>query len=169
MIDWENLYKIPLGLYVLSAHDGKQDAGAIIDAVMMVANEPCALAISCSNNGFTKHLIDKTLNFNLSILPNNIAPFVIANFGFFSSKNRNKWQFVNYQRFYNLPVLDDALVFIHAKVINKYELCSNTVFIAEIIDAKNNNSGTPMLYQDYRGTFKHDVIKEYQQIKGEKL
>ena len=66
MIDWKILYKIPLGLYVLSANDGKKDVGSIIDAVMMVSNQPCALAISCGNQGYTKQAIDKKLKFSNS-------------------------------------------------------------------------------------------------------
>ena len=160
MIDWEILYKIPLGLYILCASDKKNDVGAVIDGVIMAANQPCALAISCSNQGYTKQTIDKTLNFNLSVLPKNISPDIIANFGFFSSKNRNKWRFVKHQKFHNIPVIDDALVFINAKVIHKYELCSNTIFIAEIIDAKLNNNGDAILYQDYRGELKNEVVKD---------
>ena len=167
MIDWDILYKIPLGLYVLSANDEKKNVGAIIDAVMIASNQPCALAISCSNQGYTKKAIDKTLVFNLSVLPKNIPPSIIANFGFFSSKDRNKWNFVKHQIFHNLPVIDDALVFIHAKVIHKYELCSNTIFIAEIIEAKLNNNGDAILYQDYRDNLKNKVLKSYQQLKGE--
>lgn len=167
MIDWEILYKIPLGLYVLSANDGKRDVGAIIDAVMMIANQPCALAISCSNQGYTKQSIDKSLNFNLCVLSKDVSPEVIANFGFFSSSERNKWKYVKHHNYYGLPVIDEALAFIHAKVIHKYELCSNTVFIAEVIDAKTNKDGESLLYQDYRGDLKNDVMKAYQQLKGE--
>ena len=83
MINWEILYKIPLGLYVLSANNKKKDVGAIIDAVMMGANKPCTIVISCSNQGYTKQTIDKTSIFNLSILPKNVSPDIIANFGFF--------------------------------------------------------------------------------------
>ncbi len=167
MIDWDILYKIPLGLYVISANDGEKNVGAVIDAVMMIANQPCALAISCGNQGYTKQTIDKSLNFNLSVLSKDVSPDVIANFGFFSSSERKKWNFVKYHNYYGLPVLDEALVFIHAKVIHKYELCSNTVFIAEIIDAKTNKQGDALLYQDYRGNLKNEVVKAYQQLKGE--
>ena len=55
--------------------------------------------------------------------------------------SKNKWNFVKHQKFHDLPVINDALVFINAKVIHKYELCSNTVFIAEVIDAKINKQG----------------------------
>ena len=167
MIDWEILYKLPLGLYVLSANDGNNDVGAIIDAVMIVSNQPCALAISCSNHGYTKQCIDNSLRFNISVLPKDISPFVIANFGFFSSKDRDKWAFVKHQQFCGLPVIDDALVFINAKVIHKHELCSNTIFIAEITDAKLNKNGTPLLYQEYRGELKDEVLKTYKNLKGE--
>lgn len=164
MIDWDILYKIPLGLYVLGANDDKKDAGAIIDAVMMASNQPCALAVSCGNQGYTKQVIDKNLCFSLSVLPKDISPFVIANFGFFSSKDRNKWSFVKHHQFHKLPVIDDALVHIYAKVIHKYELCSNTIFIAEVIDAITNKNGESLLYQDYRGKLKDEVMSAYQQI-----
>ncbi len=167
MIDWEILYKIPLGLYILSANNGKKDIGSIIDAVMMVANQPCALAISCGNQSNTKQAIDKSLNFNLSVLPKNVSPDIIANFGFFSSNEREKWKYTNYHMYHELPVLDEALAFINAKVIHKYELCSNTVFIAEIVDAEINKQGESLLYQDYRGELKNNVIKAYQRLKGE--
>ena len=102
--------------------------------------------------------------FSLSVLPKDISPFVIANFGFFSSNVRNKWDFVEHQKFHELPVINDTLAFIYAKVIHKYELCSNTVFVAEIIDAQINRSGDNLLYQDYRGKLKNDVVNIYQQI-----
>ena len=79
--------------------DGEKNVGAVIDAVMMIANQPCALAISCGNQGYTKQTIDKSLTFNLSVLAKDVSPDIIANFGFFSSSERKKWNFVKYHNY----------------------------------------------------------------------
>ncbi len=168
MIEWDALYKVSLGLYVLGANDGERPAGSIVDAVMIAANKPCALALSCGNLSFTKSCIEKTKQFSLSVLPKDIDPFVVANFGFQSSKNVNKWDNVEHGSLNNLPVLRNALAHITAKVLTSYPLESNTVFIAEIDQAINVRDADNLLYEDYRNYFKNDVIKTFQQYMKEK-
>lgn len=168
MIDWNALYKVSLGLYVLGAKDNGRAVGSIVDAVMIAANKPCALAISCNNASYTKSCIEKEQQLSLSVLPKDIAPFVIANFGFQSSKNINKWDNVAGLEFNGLPVLENALAHLTAKVVHQYKLESNTVFIAEITDAVTVRNGKELLYEDYRNYFKDDVIKSFQQYMKEK-
>ena len=168
MIDWNALYKVSLGLYVLGANDEARPVGSIVDAVMIAANKPCALALSCGNASYTKSCIEKTKHFSLSVLPKDIEPFAIANFGFQSSKNINKWDNVEYDTINGLPVLKNALAHITAKVLTSYPLESNTVFIAEIMEAINVRDADNLLYEDYRNDFKHDVIKSFQHYMKEK-
>ena len=130
MIEWDALYKVTLGLYVLGANEASRPVGSIVDAVMIAANKPCALALSCGNASYTKSCIEQNHKFSLSVLPKDIEPFVVANFGFQSSKNINKWDNVKYDLLNGLPVLQNALAQITAKVLTSYPLESNTVFIA---------------------------------------
>ena len=167
MIDWNALYKVSLGLYVLGANDGDRHVGSIVDAVMIAANKPCALAISCNNQSYTKKCIEETKELSLSVLAKDVAPFVVANFGFQSSKNINKWENVEFEDVENLPVLKDCLTQITAKVVHQYPLDSNTVFIAEISSAKIIKDGENLLYEDYRNYFKDEVIKSFQQYQKE--
>ena len=168
MIEWDALYKVSLGLYVLGANDVSRPVGSIVDAVMIAANKPCALALSCGNASYTKSCIEQNHKFSLSVLPKDIEPFVVANFGFQSSKNINKWDNVKYDLLNDLPVLQNALAQITAKVLTSYPLESNTVFIAEIEEAKNIRNAENLLYEDYRNYFKNDVIKSFQQYMKEK-
>ncbi len=168
MIDWNALYKVSLGLYVLGAKDGNRNVGSIVDAVMIAANKPAALAISCGNASYTKSCLEKSKEFSISVLPKDIDPFVVANFGFQSSKNINKWDNVEHETLNGLPVLKNALAHITAKVLNSYPLESNTVFIAEITDTANLRDDDNLLYEDYRKSFKNDVIKAFQQHIKEK-
>lgn len=161
MIDWDILYKISLGLYVLGAKGDTKDVGSIVDAVMVAANKPCALAISCNNASYTKDCIEKNKHLVLSVLPKNVDPKIIATFGFRSSKDFDKWNNVKSARFDNLPVLEDAVAYISAKVIHQYVLDSNTIFVAEISDMKLNKEAPLLLYQDYRGKLKDEVLRAF--------
>lgn len=167
MIDWNALYKVSLGLYVLGAKDCDRPVGSIVDAVMIAANKPCALAISCNNQSYTKKCIEETKELSLSVLAKDVAPFVVANFGFQSSKNINKWENIEFEEVENLPVLKDCLAQITAKVVHQYPLDSNTVFIAEISSAKIIKDGENLLYEDYRNYFKDEVIKSFQKYQKE--
>lgn len=168
MIDWNALYKISLGLYVLGTRDKERFAGSIVDAVMVAANQPCSVIVSCHNGSHTKKCLEKYGEFSLSVLPQNIDPAVIANFGFQSGRDVEKWKNVDYREIDGLPFLDNATAFIKAKVTKKYVLESNTVFIAEVSFAMNNVSEKPLLYEDYRNNLREKVIQSFQKNFEEK-
>lgn len=69
MMDENALFKLTHGLYVLGAADaGGRLVGSVVDAVMQVANRPFVLALSCTNNSYTKHCIEASNEFSLSVL-----------------------------------------------------------------------------------------------------
>ncbi len=163
-MDLDAMYKLTHGLYVLGAKDGERLVGSIVDAVMQVANKPVAIALSCSNTSYTKSCIDKTKEFSLSVLCKKVDPFVVANFGFQSSKNVNKWENVEYSVCDNLPVVKDSLASFICKVLYKYPLESNTLYVAEVISADNGKNDNPLTYLDYRSYFKKDVMESFQKF-----
>ena len=67
IMDENALYQITMGLFVLGAKDNNRFVGSIVDAVMQVANKPLILALSCTNNSFTKSCIDNNGKFSLSV------------------------------------------------------------------------------------------------------
>ena len=168
MIDWNALYKVSLGLYVLGTNDKQRFVGSVVDAVMVAANQPCSLIISCHNSSFTKKCVEENGEFSLSVLPKNIDPIVIANFGFQSSKDVDKWKNVSHKVIDGLPFLENATAVIRAKVMQKYVLHSNTIFIAEVIFAHNNSSEQSLLYEDYRNKLREKVIQSFQKNFEEK-
>ena len=162
-MDLNALYKLTHGLYVLGAKDDNRFCGCIVDAVMQVANKPVAIALSCANHGYTKSCIDKTKEFSLSVLCKGIDPFIVANFGFQSSRYRDKWANVDYFEEDNLPYLQDNLARFHCKIIYSYQLESNTLYVAEVISACSDRDAEPLTYLDYRSYFKDDVMRSFQQ------
>lgn len=86
------LYTITNGLYVLSVQDGEGYAGSLVDAVSQIAVSPYLIMVSCMNNSHTKSCIEKAGEFGISVLAKETDPFVVANFGYQSSRDVKKWQ-----------------------------------------------------------------------------
>lgn len=159
------LFKLTNGLYILGANDKGRYVGSLVDAVTQVAHDPIVIVVSCNNRSYTKEIIEQTGMFSLSVLCKNVEPFVLANFGFQSSRNVNKWNNVDFYVEAGLPYLKHNNASISCKVLNKVEFVSNTMFIAELVDANSCQDEDPLTYRDYRGYFKTEVIKSFEEYK----
>lgn len=167
-MDLEALYKLTHGLYVLGAKDGNRYVGSLVDAVMQVANKPVVIAVSCTNTSYTKECIGRSKEFSLSVLCKSIDPFIVANFGFQTSRKVNKWDNVSYFEENNLPYLQDNLASFRCKVLQEMVFESNTLYVAEVVEAINSRDAEPLTYLDYRSYFKNDVMKSFEKYKNAK-
>lgn len=59
-MDNKVLFNIGYGLYVLTAQEGKQDNGCIINTVMQVTSDPCQIAIAVNKRNYTNQMIQHT-------------------------------------------------------------------------------------------------------------
>lgn len=165
-MNMDALYKLTHGIYILGSRDGDRLVGSVVDAVMQVANKPWILALSCTNGSYTKQCIEKEHAFSLSVLGKNIEPWVIAHFGFQSSRNIDKWDDVKHYVAGGLPYLENNIATMHCKVIQSITYDSNTLFLAEVADCADTKSGEPLTYYDYRSYFKTDVIESFNKLKS---
>ena len=163
------LYKLTLGLYILGCRDGKRTVGSVVDAVMQVANKPFMIALSCHDNSYTKLCIEKARCFSLSVVGADVEPFVIANFGFQTSRNVDKWAKVDYITVNNLPYLKDTMARIEAKVTEIIAYDSNTLFLAEVVDSWDCKCGDALTYNQYRAYFKDKVIESFNKYRQQLL
>ena len=131
-MELDALYKLTHGLYILGAEDSGRPVGSVVDAVMQVANKPVVIALSCNNQSYTKECIERTGVFGLSVLCKDVDPFVIANFGFQSSRSIDKWENVDYCIRDGVPYLNDNIATVRCKVLQSIKYDSNTLFIAEV-------------------------------------
>ncbi len=153
------LYNLTHGVYVLGADDGGRPVGSAVDAVMQVASKPVVLALSCHNGSYTKSCIEKSGRFGLSVLGRGVDPFVIANFGFRTSRTADKWAEVPHFVENGLPYLQNCIAVMTCRVLEKQVFESNTLFTAEVIDCRNVGKDEPLTYYDYRASFKNEVLK----------
>lgn len=157
----EALYTISNGLYILSARDNDKLCGSLVDAVSQVSVLPNLIMVSCMNTSRTKECIEQTGVFGISVLPENVDPYIVANFGYQSSRDVNKWENVAKTEIDGLPYIPNALAKIRAKVKDTLKYPNSTVFIAEVENAFDLREGNPLTYKHYREELKEKCLKSF--------
>jgi flavin reductase (DIM6/NTAB) family NADH-FMN oxidoreductase RutF len=155
-MDIAALHTLSYGLYVIGVKTEKRLGGCIVDAVGQVsAGANPLVMLACMKTHYTNESIKKTGEFTLSVLPVNVDPFVIGNFGFQSARNAEKWANVPHIIKDGLPILDNACAYLRLHVVDSKELPSHTMFICESTDAETSkNSAKPLIYADYQAAMK---------------
>lgn len=132
------MFKLSYGLFVLSAKDGAKDNGCIINTVMQVTDSPKRIAIAVNKQNCTHDMIEKTGEFNVSVLTQE-APFkVYEHFGFQSGRDVNKFADCETEaRTENgilyVPKYSNAVI--SGKVIATEDCGTHTIFTAEVTEA----------------------------------
>jgi len=151
----EALFKLSYGLFVLTAREGDKDNGCIVNTVTQITASPLRITVAVNKANFTRDMIKKTGEFNVSILTEN-APFsIFENFGFHSGKDTDKFaSFPKETRAANgiryLGEYTNAMI--SAKVADSIDYETHTLFIADVTDAiviSNERSVTYQYYFDH--------------------
>ncbi len=147
----KTLHKISYGLYVICSKNGEKMNGQIANALFQVTAEPATIAVSINKQNLTHEYIEKSNFFTVSILSENTPMDFIGNFGFKSGRDIDKFKDIEYKLGKDkVPlVLDNALACIEAKVINKIDVGTHTIFIGRVEDADILSEDKPMTYEYY--------------------
>lgn len=150
------LFKLSYGLFVLTAKDGR-DNGCIINTAFQVANDPTRLAISCQKNNLTREMIEKTGEFNLSVLTEDVPFEVIRHFGMQTGREVDKFK--------DCPedvraangikvILKYTNAFFSAKVVSSTDLGSHTLFVGEVTESRVLGDAPSCTYAHYHAAIK---------------
>ncbi len=129
------LTKISYGLYILTSSDGTQDNGCIINTVCQVSLNPERIVISVNKDSYTGEIIKKSKKFNISVLTEETPFSVFEHFGFFSGRDKNKFEktdnlFKTENGVFVVPEFANS--YISAKVTDMIDMGTHTLFVAEI-------------------------------------
>ncbi|HEY0088305.1 MAG TPA: flavin reductase family protein, partial [Candidatus Lokiarchaeia archaeon] len=125
------LHKISYGLYVVCSKNKGKINGQIANAIFQVTAEPKTIAVSINKQNLTHEFIEKSKVFSVSILTEKTPMKFIGTFGFKSGREINKFIDVKY-RFGKTKtpiVLDNTLAYLEARVTDKIDIGSHTIFI----------------------------------------
>src|ERR1035437_9882448 len=95
MINFETLFRISYGLYIVSSGDKNRGNGFISNTVFQVTSEPPKFAICCNKDNYTAEFIIRTGTFSVSVLHTAASPDLFGRFGYKTGKDFNKLEGLN--------------------------------------------------------------------------
>jgi rubredoxin/flavin reductase (DIM6/NTAB) family NADH-FMN oxidoreductase RutF len=152
------LHNIGYGMYVVASNKGDLLNGQIANTVFQITSEPVTIAISINKENLTYEFIEATRRFSISILSEDTPLSFIGKFGFKSGRDGDKFKDVQFKKLSSgCPVvLDYAIGYLEAEVINEFDCSSHVLFLGKMTQSEVLKSGIPMTYAYYhhvkRGT-----------------
>ena len=153
MINFQALYKISYGLYIVSSGDKTRGNGFISNTVFQVTAEPPRFAVCCNKDNFTARFIQKYGAYSVSVLAQSASSDTFGKFGYKSGKDFDKMTGtkVKYGDTGVPIVLDESIAYFECKVVQTLDVGSNLMFIGELINAELiDDSKEPLTYSYYR-------------------
>ena len=153
-MDNKVMYNLTYGLFVLTAKDDGKDNGCIVNTVSQVTTEPNRICVAVNKLNFTHDMIQKTGEFNVSILTEGSKFETYKHFGFQSGRDIDKMEAIDFKRSANgiAYLTNETNAFISAKVVSETDLGTHTLFLADVTDGgvlSDNPSVTYAFYQKY--------------------
>ena len=153
-MDINTLYKISYGVYIVSSmKDGKPN-GLISTTIFQTTAEPPTITASINKQSLTHEYILQSGVFCVSVLSKDTPMKFIGTFGFKSGREIDKFKGVEYTTGETgAPiVLENAVAYLEAKVVNSLDLGTHTLFVGEVVGAETLNDNELMTYAYY-----HDI------------
>lgn len=149
------LNNISYGMYIITTEDNNKNIGCIINTVTQITSEKSIISISLNKENYTNEILKKTKKCSISILSEKTNKELIGRFGYFSSKNTDKFKDAIYEKIDNLPVVkESACAYIIGDVIDIINVETHDIFLIRVKKVEQLTNDTPMTYKYY-----HEVLK----------
>lgn len=150
MINNEVFRDISYGMYLVSTKNDNFSSGCIINTLIQLTSQNPLIAISLNKNNATHDEILKSKRFAVSVLSEETNQEEIKTFGYFSSKDINKFENIKQEEIDNLPVvLEDISSYLICKVENIIDCETHDLFIGRVERTEKVSNKTPMTYKYY--------------------
>ncbi len=152
------LHKLSYGLYVVCSRKGDRLNGQIANTVIQITSEPPTIAVSINRGNLTHEFIRESKVLTVSVISQDTPLSFVGRFGFKSGRDIDKFEGVNYEtgKTQAPVVIDHALAYLEARVIQEVDVGTHTIFTGELVGADIIKEGEPMTYAYYhqvkRGT-----------------
>jgi len=157
MINYEALFKLSYGLYIVCSGNKEHGNGFISNTFFQVTADPAKFASCCNKGNYTAEIIEKTGYFSVSILKQEASSDIIGRFGYKSGRDLNKLEgmTLKYGESGTPIVLDDAISYLECKVVDKIDVGTHWMFIGELTASEMiDDTLEPLTYAHYRNARK---------------
>jgi flavin reductase (DIM6/NTAB) family NADH-FMN oxidoreductase RutF/rubredoxin len=151
--EFEALFKISYGLYIVSSGNMNSGNGFISNTVFQVTSEPVRFAACCNKDNYTAGFISHSQAFAVSVLHKDTAPEIFGTYGYKSGKNTDKITGMNviYGETGVPIILNDCIAYLEFRLIQTVDTGSHFIFIGELVQSKMlDDAREPMTYSYYR-------------------
>ena len=154
-MDIKALLDLSYGMYVISTMSNDKKVGCFVNTVTQITAENPIISVSVNKLNYTNEALKQNKKFAVSILSEKTDASVISKFGFYSSRDVDKFEGMEHEIIDNIPVVKNNICgYMICEVINVVECETHDVFFARVLDTKKENDYKPMTYSYY-----HEVIK----------
>ena len=148
-------YDISYGMYVVTTKEKDKNIGCIANSFCQITSADNVVSISLNKDNYTNKVIKESKKYALSIISEKTNPELIGKFGFFSSKDVDKFEGFDYEEIAGLPVVkENCSGYVICEVFDIVDCGTHDIFLAKAIDGNRFNNNAPMTYSYY-----HKVIK----------
>ena len=167
-IDLNALWQISYGMYLIGAgSDGRINA-QVANAMIQSSLTPVRLAVSINKQNLTHELIEQGGWFSVSVLEEETPLKFIGTFGFKSGRENDKFAGVEYRLGESgCPLITEhGLSIYEAKVVDKADAVTHTIFVGEVSLAEIVKAGRPLTYDYYQNVKKGKASQNAPTYKG---
>lgn len=151
-MDKTALFTITYGVYILGVATNERYNACVINTLSQVTQTPERVSVTVLKSNLTHDMVQESKQFSVSVLGKHAELDMIARFGFQSGREVDK--LVDFP--YHVDTLDNPVIEVGAvatmscKVINEIDLGTHTLFIGDVVEARNLDKEEPMTYAYYR-------------------
>ncbi len=146
---------ISYGMYIIGSRFDNKNVGCVINTLVQITSENPIIAISLNKDNYTNEAIRKTKKFSASIISEKTKPKVISKFGYYTSKEIDKFKDTNYEIIDNIPVVtEDISSYLICDVVDIIDCKTHDIILGRVNITKKQTNNVPMTYKFY-----HEVIK----------
>lgn len=140
------LRSVSYGVYIVSANN----SGCVINTLTQVNSKDPLVSISINKDNNTNKAIKECNKFAVSILSVDATMEMIADFGFKSSKDYNKFKNVKYELIDDINVVTDNVVgYVICELKEIIDCDTHDLFIGVVKKQKQLNEIIPLTYEYY--------------------
>lgn len=149
------LHDISYGLYIVSTKDSDKKVGCVINTLVQITSSNPVVSISLNKDNYTNEILKKTKKVAISILSEKTNKDTIGKFGFYSSKDIDKFEDIEYKEVSNLPIVFDNIVgYITGDVIDIIDVGTHDIFLIKVNKSEKVSEERAMTYRYYRENLK---------------
>jgi flavin reductase (DIM6/NTAB) family NADH-FMN oxidoreductase RutF/rubredoxin len=157
MINYEALFSVSYGLYIVSSGNSEKGNGYISNTVFQVTSEPPRFAAACNKNNLTSEYIRDHKAFSVSVLKQDTSPEIFGRFGYKSGREIDKMEGMKviYGETGVPIVLNDCIAYLECRLVQTFDSGTHLIFIGEVIQSVIiDSSKEPLTYRYYRNVKK---------------